>query len=90
MHRCEKQNVDAKLSLSRILRFNLPMRCEKCEEIDDDQSDRNDRPAAARHIFVAQRNQHGSTLLDRTAKGIVSSLGEAWWQGAFIPVPYPQ
>jgi hypothetical protein len=47
---------------------------QKSHDVDGDEGDRNDWPAAALHIFVAQRNQHGVTLSWLEAAGMLSSV----------------
>src|SRR6267142_1580706 len=65
--RCrQQQNVRANLSALRILVVDLPACRKENAEVEDNQGDGNDRPAAAFHVFMAQRNQHRSTPSPRS------------------------
>jgi hypothetical protein len=41
------------------LRLHGPVRAEEDERVDRNQSEGYDRPAAAFHVFMAQRDEHG-------------------------------
>jgi hypothetical protein len=75
VHRGKHQDVDANLGLLRVLPLDLPVGSEEGNNIDDDESDGNDRPAATLHIFVTQGNQHGATSLARSQGTVLFSLG---------------
>src|SRR5712692_9161058 len=65
---CRKeQNVRANFRPLRIFCVDLPASGEENSEIEDNQGDGDHRPAAALHVFMAQRNQHRTSLSDRNA-----------------------
>jgi hypothetical protein len=42
--------------------LHLPVRAKECDYVQRNQCERDDGPAAAFHVFVAQRDEHGEAL----------------------------
>ena len=58
MHGREQQKMELDLAQFRSLPVNRPMSPKKDEDVERDDSERDDGPPAPLHVFMTKRNQH--------------------------------
>src|SRR5260370_31292154 len=75
MRRGEHKDVHPSFGAFGLLRFNFPVCAKKDEQVQRDQREGDDRPAAALHVFMAQRNQHRATPSPRSGGGVGHTRG---------------
>src|SRR5439155_3934059 len=67
------EDVHPNFAAFRLLRLDCPVRAQKDQYVQRDQRKGDDRPAAALHVLMAQRNQHRATLsnqkIERNSSG---------------------
>ena len=65
MPRRKNQNMHPRLPELRLLLLHDPVGIQKYPEVDEDQPNRDDRPAASRHVLVLDWDEHVSLSLGR-------------------------
>ena len=68
VRRGEHKDVRSHFDALRFLRFDFPVGAKEYQQIQRDQRKGDDRPAAALHVFMAQRDQHRATPSDRKGR----------------------
>jgi hypothetical protein len=69
MHGRKSQNMRTCLPELRVLLLHDPVGTQKNNEIEEDQSQRDDRPSSGRHVLMLDWNEHSGTSVTRKRGG---------------------